>query len=280
MLLATRVELTLVMFMLLIVSVISHDKSHSHLPGKGKLHRRVTIQRDDLKMTSRIWNGSRTSYKVHPYFGLLTLRTTKGCYAPACGGVFITPQVFMTAAHCLMKKQMIPTQSMKIRYGIDRAKTTSGNGHQFGKGFDHSVSKSFVHPLYVPTISRFHTRDQVADIGLVTLSEPIKHTSFIARLPEPDEDIPFLWGGEETSFVGAGTSYGQDAKDYLKEAKVVLYPCSHNQDELDAFQTCSKVEGGSVRGCPGTCCFIELEILFRLFFILFMSTQVIQVRLS
>ena len=208
--------------------------------------------------TSRLWNASATSYRKHPYFAAILKRRPNGKkYSPLCGGAFITPQIVITAAHCLEYDH----KTLKVRYGTYALDdSTVGNSNTFGRGIDHHVAQTFMHPDYRPRKKQtdFMTDDQRADVGLVLLDRSIENTSFVLQSPGPSEDEQFTQNERESILVAIGYSFGDDGSYIMKQARVKLFRdrfCLSGLDkrrpDLSEFPVCALGSDYGYRICPG-----------------------------
>ena len=196
-----------------------------------------------------MWHGSRTSHREHPYFAAITFATARGNWEPLCGGVFVTPQMVLTAAHCIKE-----ISQMRVRYGIDESRVTRGNNHAFGPGFDYRVTGVYKHPDYVDRKGPL-TKAQSADIALVRLDAPIKHTQFIVKLPEPSEDARYIDTYETVTLVSMGSSFGRDKGYLLKDTRVRLFRKNCADPVTDIrYKLCAIGDDGDWRVCPGIMC--------------------------
>ena len=179
----------------------------------------VQVKRpQEERETGRMWNGTWTTYDKHPYFAALTYDYATGI-RPGCGGAFITPQIVLTAAHCLQ------VEPVSIRYGIDVAQGMRDQSDELGRGIDVNVSKLFVHPAFNPK-----GMGKEVDVGLVKLVRPIEHRSFLINLPEPQEYDLILAERFNITIVAMGISKYDDPSFILKESQITqAYPCTHNE---------------------------------------------------
>lgn len=205
-----------------------------------------SMQSNSSRPMARMWHGSRVSYKEYPFFAAITFRTARGNYEPLCGGVFVTPQMVLTAAHCI--KDM---SQMRVRYGVDESKVTRGNNHQFGIGFDYLVTGVYKHPAYVDRKGLL-TKAQSADMALVRLDVPIEQTGFTVHLPEPDEEKKCVDTLETVTLVAMGSSWGRDTGHVLKDTRVRLFrkDCADPYNDIK-YRVCAIGEDGGWRVCPG-----------------------------
>ena len=170
------------------------------------------------KQTDRMWKGIHTTYEKHPYFAIITYEQMKSKHETSCGGAFITPQIVITAAHCLEGHRR---DRLGVRYGTSKGEHTDGHSKDLGKGIDVKISGLYIYPEY-----RNITE---ADLALVRLQKPIKHTDFLIRLPESQENDWDLVGKFNVSVVAMGLSYGNDPGLIMKEGQVgQLRSCSWN----------------------------------------------------
>lgn len=201
---------------------------------------------DETTSKPRMWKGNVTHYSKHPYFALLTQKV--GYFMqPFCGAALITPVFAITAAHCVFNKE---PKRLRVRYGINVARYDAGTSRKFGDGFNHVVSRVFIHPLY---------RDSApwasVDLALLMLQKPIEHEGFLLHLPEPGEDQPFIDSNLTSTLVAIGSSEGNDPGKILKEAEFSLlhqgwrqggyaYRCFHPSavGTTDKFMLCGKNE--------------------------------------
>ena len=183
----------------------------------------------------RMWNASLTSYEEHPYFVVITAGTPDGEFEAMCGGVFVTAQVVLTAAHCVYNPR-----TYQIRYGTNKAETTSGQRGEFGEGFDYKVTSIYSYPGWSEFL-------EFADYSLLRLDVPIKHKHFVINLPEPGEDEEAMKKPFNFTQVSMGSSIGNDTGWLMKEVAVsevntcpwrnysIYSLCSRNQTFISCY---------------------------------------------
>ena len=219
----------------------------------AQVHPEQTVDAvDENTSEGRLWGGNITSYKKHPYFAAITRRNEpSSTFGPMCSGAFVTPQIVITAAHCVQ----LPLDRIRVRYGINKVMETSGDRSEFGQGFDHRVARIFIHPQYVYSKDTLGP-EQSPDIALLRLEVPIHHTSFVLQMPEPYEDRDFIDTDIRTTLVGIGLSFGRDPSHTLKEASINLYrggSCLSGKAgvEYSRFEVCALGNDGGYRSCHG-----------------------------
>ena len=190
-------------------------------------------EEEDDQEESRMWRGNRTSYKKHPYFIIIMTSHglgSIGLWQLKCGGAFVTPQIVITAAHCLEDHQ---ASELRVRYGSDEIGITTANCHECGKGIDYKVVGTFAYPKY-DEFTNYRP-----DIGLLKLDVPIKHTSALLKLPEPGEEKQFVSKPFASTMVAIGSSVQGDPGLVMKEKNIENLTRGCLSDDWPHYSLCA-----------------------------------------
>ena len=171
------------------------------------------------EQVARMKWGIPTSYKEHPYVGHVTqLNETSGQYGYECTGSLITPQIFLTSAHCVRRDRHL----IAIRYGTSTGEATDGQSNELGRGIDCKVNGIYSHPEY-----RDSGDNMEIDYALLRLEKPIEHTRFVLQLPEPDEEDVQMSKEHDVTVVSMGASNLADPKYFMHEGHInELWHCT------------------------------------------------------
>lgn len=190
------------------------------------------------ELTQPVIHGNLTPVGKHPAVGALRFPTGGGQFSVACTGVLVTPDVVLTAAHCIHPGLGSPERAY-FTLLHDAADTTEIAGSDMVAG-----TLKVSHPdLRLGELNNFMTPGHANDIGLVRLGRRISGVT-PARLASVDEARQ-LAVGLPVEIVG----YGETEPNVLA-TKGVKYDATTTITQVGEFEIYVG-EAGSPQFCFG-----------------------------
>lgn len=234
--------------------------AHNYDADDSPPHQDVDWNESYDRTESRMRNGTATDFREYPYFAMIMRRPDKKLmFEQHCGGVFITPQVVMTCAHCLVRNfKYWRREDLRVRYGMNSRHDTNGDSNDWVLGFEYRVEAIYVHPIYLARIdTELSEFASSFDMALLKLEKPIKHVNIPVKLPNPfNRDIKLDFHNPVyTTFVAAGDPGYENADDWrIKKVGLWLYLCQADHDDRDNLITCAYGRQNNSQGCGGNSC--------------------------
>jgi secreted trypsin-like serine protease len=148
------------------------------------------VEKDELD--SKIVGGREANEDAYPYLAALYATTVDPSH-PLCGGMLISPNLVLTAAHCTYYTDAVLLGAHDLSIADDVFALGQLPGHELHR--IESMSQKIVHPEY----SELNLR---ADMALLVLNKPSTKTP--VRINTSD-DLPVV--GEKVTAMGWGVDY-------------------------------------------------------------------------
>lgn len=189
------------------------------------------------KTSIRIVGGQPADPGEYPWMAALLSET----YEQVCGGVLISPQFILSAAHCLVGKR---ASDFTVRLGEYDFSINSTEK-------DYRVAQLFNHPNY-------NSKNQQNDISLIKLATKVRFTDDIRHicLPSPNMEIE----GKMSWVIGFGvTCFACESSEQLLELSLPVWKqneCKENyltrhRINLTNSQICAGYKDGKKDSCQG-----------------------------
>eukprot|EP01025_Chloroclados_australasicus_P058933 TRINITY_DN7443_c0_g2_i1.p1 TRINITY_DN7443_c0_g2~~TRINITY_DN7443_c0_g2_i1.p1 ORF type:complete len:438 (-),score=20.33 TRINITY_DN7443_c0_g2_i1:274-1542(-) len=153
---------------------------------------------EELQRNYKVLFGEQISPERHPYLASIQVPAAFGCYLHWCGATFITPQLLITAAHCIWSSDEDWRISSNATSGELNSQVYVAEAplcrHQEGLG-RYRVIKYWISEKYNPNSAGW-------DIAIIQIEKPAQLSTFISYEKSSEVNI----SKEELMVIGWGNS--------------------------------------------------------------------------